>query len=361
MLSGNGRHRRPRQAPALVVAAGVTGSAIAIPLLAASGASAASGTTWDRVAECETGGSWSADTGNGYYGGLQLSQQDWEKHGGLTYAASADQASRSQQIAVAEKVLADQGVGAWATCGPLVGLDVDSESAAVDTGVVGDASSTPSHTRSSDSGSMSRSLGLSNSSGGAHAGDSGRDGDANGSSSSKGTDGSKGSGASTGSTSPTNSGNPTESGESTPSGDSSSPGVGDSTSPGSSESPESGESSSSSPSSGVPSSAPSTSSLTDVGLLGSGKHRGSSAEEGGDRAGGSAGRHASRDGATARAAGDEAYTVRDGDTLWSIADSHGVQGGWAALYVVNKEALGGDPHHIFPGQTLDVGAEPAGR
>ena len=63
MLSGNGRHRRPRQAPALLVAAGVTGSAIAIPLLGATGASAASGTTWDKVAECESGGSWSADTG----------------------------------------------------------------------------------------------------------------------------------------------------------------------------------------------------------------------------------------------------------------------------------------------------------
>ncbi|HET9381194.1 MAG TPA: transglycosylase family protein, partial [Streptomyces sp.] len=111
MLPGNGRHRRPRQAPALLVAAGVTGSAIAIPLLGATGASAASGTTWDQVAECESGGSWSADTGNGRYGGLQLTQANWEKYGGLDYATSADQASRSQQIAVAEKVLADQGVG----------------------------------------------------------------------------------------------------------------------------------------------------------------------------------------------------------------------------------------------------------
>ncbi|NYV78542.1 peptigoglycan-binding protein LysM, partial [Streptomyces sp. UH6] len=49
MLSGNGRHRRPRQAPAVVVAAGVTGSALALPLFAATGASAADGATWDRV------------------------------------------------------------------------------------------------------------------------------------------------------------------------------------------------------------------------------------------------------------------------------------------------------------------------
>lgn len=351
MLSGNGRHRRPRQAPALVVAAGVTGSAIAIPLLAATGASAASGTTWDRVAECETGGSWSADTGNGAYGGLQLSQRDWEKYGGLTYAASADQASRSQQIAVAEKVLADQGVGAWATCGPLVGLDVDSESAAVDTGVAGDKSSTPAHTRSDGSRSLSNSLGLSNSSGRSHSGDSDRGGDV------------KGAGSSS---TPTNSANPTESDESTPSGDSGSPAADASTSPGSdessdsSESPESGESPASSSPSDLLSGTPSGSSLADTGLLGTGKHRGGSADDG-ERVGGSSGRHASRDGANARAAVGDGYTVRDGDTLWSIADSLGVQGGWAALYVVNKDALGGDPDHIVPGQSLDVGAESAGK
>ncbi|MCZ9347039.1 transglycosylase family protein, partial [Streptomyces sp. TRM76130] len=123
MLSGNGRHRRPRQAPALVVAAGVTGSAIAIPLLGATGAHAADGTAWDRVAECETGGAWSQNSGNGYYGGLQLTQEDWEAFGGLDYARTADQASRSQQIQVAERVLAAQGTAAWPTCGLLAGLD----------------------------------------------------------------------------------------------------------------------------------------------------------------------------------------------------------------------------------------------
>ncbi|MGW1544054.1 transglycosylase family protein [Streptomyces sp. NPDC002309] len=349
MLSGNGRHRRPRQAPALVVAAGVTGSAIALPLLAATGASAASGTTWDRVAECETGGSWSADTGNGSYGGLQLSQRDWEEHGGLTYAASADQASRSQQIAVAEKVLADQGVGAWATCGPRVGLDADSESATVDTGVAGDKSSTPSHLISGDSGGLSNSLGLSHSSSGARSG------------------GSQGADASMDSAGSKNSAKPKKFGESTPSGGAGSPGADGSASPGPGESsgfgesPESGESPLSSSPSGVPSSTPSASDLTGTGLLGGGKHRGGSADEDGERAGGSSGRHASRDGATSRAGADGAYRVQDGDTLWGIADSLGVQGGWAALYVVNQDALGGDPDHIVPGQSLDVGAESAGK
>ena len=86
MRSGNGRHRRPRQAPAIVVAAGVTGSAIAIPLLGAAGAHAADASIWDRVAECESGGMWSADLGNGFYGGLQFSQETWQDFGGTAYA-----------------------------------------------------------------------------------------------------------------------------------------------------------------------------------------------------------------------------------------------------------------------------------
>src|SRR2546430_2749188 len=79
-------------------------------------ASAADGTTWDKVAECESGGSWSENNGNGYYGGLQMTQDNWEKYGGLDYAPSADLASRSQQIAVAEKILDAKGTSAWTTC-----------------------------------------------------------------------------------------------------------------------------------------------------------------------------------------------------------------------------------------------------
>lgn len=122
MRSGNGRHRRPRQAPALFVTAGVTGSAIAIPLLGASGASAAETSTWDRVAECESGGTWSANLGNGFYGGLQMSQKTWDEFGGGAYAERPDLASRSQQIAVAEKVLAKQGPAAWLSCAVVSGL-----------------------------------------------------------------------------------------------------------------------------------------------------------------------------------------------------------------------------------------------
>jgi nucleoid-associated protein YgaU len=85
--------------------------------MAAGNASAASTSEWDTVAQCESGGNWSINTGNGYYGGLQFSSSTWAAYGGTSYASTADQASKSQQIAVGEKVLAAQGKGAWPTCG----------------------------------------------------------------------------------------------------------------------------------------------------------------------------------------------------------------------------------------------------
>src|SRR5262245_978729 len=72
---------------------------------------------WDAIAQCESGGNWSINTGNQFYGGLQFSQPTWEAYGGLAYAARADLASREAQIAVAERVLASQGLGAWPVCG----------------------------------------------------------------------------------------------------------------------------------------------------------------------------------------------------------------------------------------------------
>jgi hypothetical protein len=72
---------------------------------------------WDAVARCESGGNWSINTGNGYYGGLQFSSSTWLSFGGGAYAPRADLATKSQQIAVAEKVLAVQGPRAWPTCG----------------------------------------------------------------------------------------------------------------------------------------------------------------------------------------------------------------------------------------------------
>ncbi|MGH3825494.1 MAG: transglycosylase family protein [Pseudonocardiaceae bacterium] len=77
---------------------------------------------WDRLAQCESGGNWSANTGNGYYGGLQFSHGTWRSHGGGAYAGTANQASRSQQIAIAEKVLRAQGWKAWPSCSRRAGL-----------------------------------------------------------------------------------------------------------------------------------------------------------------------------------------------------------------------------------------------
>ncbi|MFB7030670.1 MULTISPECIES: transglycosylase family protein [unclassified Streptomyces] len=120
LFSTKGKHRRPSKATQIAALVGVTGVAVAAPLMTAGAASAATSSEWDRVAQCESGGNWSINTGNGYYGGLQFSASTWAAYGGTAYASTADQASKSQQIAIAEKVLAGQGKGAWPSCG--VGL-----------------------------------------------------------------------------------------------------------------------------------------------------------------------------------------------------------------------------------------------
>ncbi|RST12841.1 LysM peptidoglycan-binding domain-containing protein [Streptomyces sp. WAC05374] len=120
LFSGKSKHRRPSKAARFAAFAGITGAAVAAPLLGATSASAATAAEWEKVAQCESGGNWSINTGNGYYGGLQFSASTWAAYGGTAYAATADQASKSQQIEIAEKVLAGQGKGAWPHCG--VGL-----------------------------------------------------------------------------------------------------------------------------------------------------------------------------------------------------------------------------------------------
>jgi LysM repeat protein len=90
-------------------------AAVGIGVLAAPASAAEH--NWSGVAQCESGGNWNIASGNGYYGGLQFSSSTWLAYGGGSYAARADQATPAQQIAVAEKVLAGQGVGAWPTCG----------------------------------------------------------------------------------------------------------------------------------------------------------------------------------------------------------------------------------------------------
>lgn len=314
MRSGNGRHRRPRQAPALVVAAGVTGSAIAIPLLGATGASAADAGTWDRVAECESGGIWSADFGNGAYGGLQISQETWADFGGTAYAPTADQASRSQQIAVAEKVLDARGPSAWPTCALITGLTADAGAEpAPDSEPSGEATEKPKApaTPSDPAPEPSEEAVLPPAPDSTpSSGQFGRDSAAGG-----------------------------EKPSTDPSADPST----------------------------TPSAEPSTKPDS-----GQGKHRGEAAPEGDATTGPGAsdgsteagksdesresGRHASRGDGSARddAAEDGSYTVRTGDNLWAIADEQKVEGGWPALYEANREVVGSDADLILPGQSLDL-------
>jgi hypothetical protein len=92
---------------------GTPGGAPASAAGAYGGVPVGSGTNWDAIAAKESGGNWAINTGNGFYGGLQFTQQTWEGFGGKQFAARADLATREQQIQVAEKVLAKQGPGAW--------------------------------------------------------------------------------------------------------------------------------------------------------------------------------------------------------------------------------------------------------
>ncbi|MEU3856850.1 transglycosylase family protein [Streptomyces sp. NPDC028722] len=152
LFSAKGKHRRPSKAVRAITLAGVTGAAVAAPLMATGTASAATTSEWDAVAQCESGGNWAINTGNGYYGGLQFSASTWAAYGGTQYAATADRAGKAQQIAVAEKVLAAQGKGAWPVCG--TGLSGASSSGSAPSTTPDSAGTT---TRSTDQQTASRS------------------------------------------------------------------------------------------------------------------------------------------------------------------------------------------------------------
>jgi hypothetical protein len=106
MASTRLRTTKRAGAVALALAAGSTG------LIATAGS--ASAVDWDAIAQCESGGNWSTNTGNGFGGGLQFTDSTWQAYGG---SGSPENASRSEQIAVANRVLAGQGIGAWPVCG----------------------------------------------------------------------------------------------------------------------------------------------------------------------------------------------------------------------------------------------------
>jgi resuscitation-promoting factor RpfA len=93
-----------------------------IGLVGVAPAEAAATTVWDRVAQCESGGNWKINTGNGFYGGVQFAAGTWKAYGGNTYASQAHLATKAEQIAIARRVLAGQGPGAWPVCSRRAGL-----------------------------------------------------------------------------------------------------------------------------------------------------------------------------------------------------------------------------------------------
>lgn len=118
-MAYRGKHRKASAATRTIARVVVAGAAIGVPLaMAAAPAQADPSVNWDAIAQCESGGDWSINTGNGYYGGLQFKQSTWEANGGTGNPADAP---REEQIRVAENVLGSQGIGAWPVCGKKAG------------------------------------------------------------------------------------------------------------------------------------------------------------------------------------------------------------------------------------------------
>jgi resuscitation-promoting factor RpfA len=129
MARYRGRHRAPSKTGRTIARTAVAGAVAGAPLLvAAPAATAAPDSTWDKLAQCESGGRWNINTGNGFYGGLQFTPSTWRGFGGKEFAAMAHQASRDEQIVVAERVLAKQGWNAWPACSRKLGIRGESAS-----------------------------------------------------------------------------------------------------------------------------------------------------------------------------------------------------------------------------------------
>ena len=108
--------RNVRRGTAALGLGGVAAGAVAMP------ANAAPRSDWETLAQCESGGNWNINNGNGFSGGLQFTPSTWAAYGGTAYAPEAHMAPREQQIAVAEKVQASQGWGAWPACTSKLGI-----------------------------------------------------------------------------------------------------------------------------------------------------------------------------------------------------------------------------------------------
>jgi LysM repeat protein len=121
MARYRGRHRAPSTTGRTLARTALAGAVAGAPLLATAPAYAVSDSTWDKLAQCESTGRWNINTGNGFSGGLQFTPSTWRAFGGGQFASVAHQASREQQIVVAERVLAQQGWNAWPSCSKKIG------------------------------------------------------------------------------------------------------------------------------------------------------------------------------------------------------------------------------------------------
>ncbi|WP_282613570.1 transglycosylase family protein [Streptomyces sp. XM4193] len=349
MRSGKGRHRRPRQAPALLVTAGVTGAGIATSLLGASGAQAVDASTWDSVAQCESGGAWSLNEENGYYGGLQLTLKSWETYGGTEFADRPDLASRSQQIQVAEKILAAEGPRAWPACAVDSGLEEevnetpDLELPLPDPDKGGDEDSKDDGKDDDKDDADSQKPGDSEDSDGSDSDDSEekeRPDDSDGSGSPKPP-------GDTSVPSPDEREQDTDPDSEKPSKPGSGSGSTDDAEDDTADDADKGKGDPSGGHSGRigaddPDDPTDGAAESDPGA-GSGKHRGRPDPAEKDRAD--------------RSGRDDGHLVEIGDTLASIAERHELAGGWPELYETNRPTVGEDPDHILPGQLLQLGEQ----
>lgn len=119
MASIRGKHRKQSRVVRGVAKVALAGALIGVPLaVAVTPANASPGVNWDAIAHCESGDNWATNTGNGFFGGLQFTMSTWRANGGV---GAPQDASRAEQIAVAQRVLATQGIGAWPVCGKFAG------------------------------------------------------------------------------------------------------------------------------------------------------------------------------------------------------------------------------------------------
>ncbi|MDV6014381.1 transglycosylase family protein [Haloechinothrix sp. LS1_15] len=117
-MSYRAKHRKTSTATRNIARVAVASLAFGAPLAVAATPAQAQSVNWDAIAECESNGDWSINTGNGYYGGLQFALSTWEAYGGT---GMPHEASRAEQIRIAENVLEGQGIGAWPVCGQYAG------------------------------------------------------------------------------------------------------------------------------------------------------------------------------------------------------------------------------------------------